>query len=83
MHEKPLAHTMVNEIQSRKTVRIQSKMSMKIEMLIYMRNTLNRPGGLVIKALTWHVKNVGLSPIWFQFFSVEVYRCLTEKDLFL
>ena len=43
---------------------------------------MNGPSGQVVKVLTWIIKDLDLSPTWFQFFSVKSYRCL-RKDLFL
>ena len=40
----------------------------------------NEPGGLVVKALAWFVKDMGSSPTWFQFFSVKSCRCLKRQD---
>ena len=31
---------------------------------------MNGPSGLLVKVLSQHARDMGLSPIWFQFFSV-------------
>ena len=36
---------------------------------------------IVVKALTWHVRDVDLNPTWFQFISVKTG--IQEKDAFM
>ena len=42
---------------------------------------MNGPGGLVVKVLIQHVRDMGLSPTWFQIFSVKTD--IKMKDAFL